>query len=67
MEIDRDTIMRYVAECKTKIMLIENDIQTYEYRIQQSKKEISTVNYFINQYNKALEILNAQEDHEESR
>lgn len=61
MNVNPETINQYVEDTKVKIDLIHSDIQSYEYRIKQSKKEIATLELLLSQFNKTLEILSENE------
>jgi len=57
MEIDKDTIKLYLDEATIKISMLKIDITTFQYRITQAEKEIHTMHFLIDQYKKALEVL----------
>lgn len=57
MDLNRETILHYIRESEDKIRIIESDIVTYEVRIKRDQKEIDTIRYFIDQYKKALDLL----------
>jgi len=57
MDLNKDTILLYIQESENKIRIIENDIITYQVRIKRDEKEIDTIKYFIDQYKKALSLI----------
>jgi hypothetical protein len=57
MDLNRETILLYIRESEDKIRIIENDIVTYQVRIKMDQKEIETIRYFIDQYKKALNLI----------
>ena len=57
MDLNRETILLYIRESEDKIRIIENDIVTYQIRIKRDEKEIETIRYFIDQYKKALSLM----------
>ena len=57
MDLNKETVLLYIRESEDKIKIIENDIVTYQIRIKKDQREIETIRYFIDQYKKALDVL----------
>ena len=62
MDFDKKTIELYLKESIAKISILKADIATYEYKIKQSHREIDIMNYLIDQYEKALEMLKEKQN-----
>jgi|GEM_PF-5042378 hypothetical protein len=67
MHVNLETIQQYISEANAKIELLKMDITTYQKRMNSAHKEISTMNFLIDQYVKALELLENEPSKENQR
>jgi hypothetical protein len=59
-DINPETVKTYIKEATAKLERFHADIEMYEHMIQTTKRDITTMEYFLDQYHKTLELL-AQE------
>lgn len=57
MEINVDTIELYMQETLRRIEFLKADIENYKRHIDHSEREIKTLNFIMDQYEKSLKII----------
>lgn len=57
MNPNPETIEMYIADAKNRILMSESDIKAYEHKIYQTKREVETQKWLIEQYIDALKKI----------
>lgn len=57
MEINTNTINKYIDKAEIEIEVLRNEIKMYQHKIHLNEKEIDTMKFLIESYKKALATL----------